>query len=329
MTNTTMRSKAVSLLLLEGVLAGHVFAQCEGKAGFARSACEIQQGAVAPGSPAARANAALSTGFADTIHTDILPASVAPQSFTPLTKLARADDGSFILVGGIFEAYVQSYSLDPGDRFGARPAGYYPAPIKGTRAKAVADILKQAELHPDVTQGDIQALLYMIVGGSDLEAMPPQIQQTAARVMSKEGLKQIQGAIAAQAFQKSLLNMLKERMAKDPRLQAQIAKNNAKQKELDQKFGISEGLKAMQAAGVAAQPLSAAAEIVVLGTWTQMPGDFYLRYLPEGSGRIRVQLLVPDEAISDTPLLFDPTQYLAVYSQAPAQRLGVTMRPAR
>jgi hypothetical protein len=70
---------------------------------------------------------------------------------------------------------------------------------------------------------------------------------------------------------------------------------------------------------------------VARGTWTQMPGGFYVRYLPEGWSRIRIQVMVPEAALEDAdpkaPLTFDPTQYLAVLAQAPAQRLGVTLRP--
>jgi hypothetical protein len=323
-------SRAAARGLIYLAAAATVFAQCEDKTGFAKKACEVQAaGPVAPGS--AVKNDALTTGFADMIHLDTQPATIAPPSFTPLMNLERNKDGAFILLAGFYEAYVQSFSLDPGDRMPGRPAGYYPAPIKGRKAKIIADVLKQAELHPEVGQGEIQALLTTIVSGLDLEAMPPQIQQTAARVMSKEGLQQLQGAIAAKAIQKALLGMLNQRIAKDPKLQQQMAINAAKQREFERLTGLGQAMKDMQALS----PASAlpAGEIVVRGTWAKMPGGFYVRYLPEGFARTKVQVMVPEAVLlSEDPealITFDPVQYLAVYTQAPVQRLGITLRPVK
>jgi hypothetical protein len=329
--NTAMRSKAVTLLLLQSVVAGHVFAQCEDQTGFAKKACEVQAGTAVPGAAGSPRNAPLSTSFADTIHLDTMPATFEPPAFTPLATLKRNADGGFILAPGIYEAYLQSYSLDPGERMPPRPAGFYPAPIKGRQAKIIADVLKQSELHPDVPQGDIQALLLTIVSGITLEAMPPTIQQTAARVMSKEALQQLQGAVAAKAVQKALLNMLNQHLAKDPKLQQQMAINAAKQREFERQTGLGQALKDMQTLNAAASLPTG--EIVVRGTWAKMPGGFFVRYLPEGFARTKVQVMVPDGVTNaegpEALTAFDPTAYLAVYSQAPAQRLGISLRPVR
>jgi hypothetical protein len=333
MTTAIRYSRAAAKGLIYFAAAATVFAQCEDKTGFAKKACEVQAaGPVAPGPGGQAKNDALTTGFADMIHIDTLPATIEPTGFTPLTALKREADGGFILVAGLFEATVQSFSLDPGDRLPARPAGYYPAPIKGRKAKIIADVLKQAELHPEVSQAEIQALLTTIVSGLDLEAMPPQVQQTAARVMSKEGLRQLQGAIAAKAMQKALLNMLNQRIAKDPKLQQQAAINAAKQREFERQTGLGQAMKDMQALNKAEQALPTGS-VVVRGTWAQMPGGFFVRYLPEGYARTKVQVMVPDNLLfsedPDSLITFDPAKYLAVYTQAPVQRLGITLRPVK
>jgi hypothetical protein len=58
-----------------------------------------------------------------------------------------------------------------------------------------------------------------------------------------------------------------------------------------------------------------------------------VRYLPDGYMKTRLQVMVPDEAIAQadpkSPLTFDPTQYLAVLGQAPSERIGITLRPAK
>jgi len=147
-------SRAARCLLAAISAVPFVAAQCENKTGFAKRACEVASHIPQPASGANPSAASskiepLSTTLADAICLDALPANVEPKAFRPLTGLDRTDDGSFILkTTGIFEAYVQSYSLDPGERSPTRVAGFYPAPIKGRRANVIGDVLKQVELHP-------------------------------------------------------------------------------------------------------------------------------------------------------------------------------------
>src|SRR6185437_7161101 len=84
----------------------------------------------------------------------------------------------------------------------------------------------ESELHPDVPQADIQQLLLFIVQGLDLEKMPPAYQQTAMRVMSKESLRQLQGAAMAGAFEKSLMDILNKRIGKDKNAQKVMGEMN-------------------------------------------------------------------------------------------------------
>jgi hypothetical protein len=315
------------MLLMETVLTGQAApAQCENKSGFAKRACEVAAGngaAVNSGLSGSALEkfkgAPLSTDFSDTIHLDTLPPDIEPKAFRPLTGLERTDDGAFILKTGIYEVYAQSYALDVGG--GARVGGFYPAPIKGRRAKVIADVLKQIELHPDVPQSDVQQLLLAIVQGTDLEKMPPPLQQTAAKVLPRETLSLLQGSVVAKAVEKTLLGMINRRLSGG----AQARQNGA---NTDQKNAGGAPTES-NGSGAPSSPDSP----VLRGTWAQMPGRFYVRYLPEGYAKVRLQVIVPDAAMKQAdpaqPLTFDPTEYLAVYAGAPAQRLGISLRPAK
>jgi hypothetical protein len=324
-----MRSTFKFLSVISGsvLFASSLFAQCDNKTGFAKLACQAQANSSAPaGLPPGVGDpktAPISTGLTDAIHLDTLPSTVDPQAFRPLMNLDRTDDGAFILKAGIYEAYVQSYALDAGDVNASKPGGYYPAPIKGKKAKILSALLKYAELHADVSQSDIQQLVWAIAGGVDLEKMNPAVQQTAARVLPQEILKQMQGAAQAKAFQDALMNMLNQRLAKDKTAQQNLGKMNDAMKQIQQ-----------QTAGLTPTFRSEADTDapVARGTWAQLPGGFFVRYLPEGYMKTRVQVVVPDKAIEQAdpkaPLTFDPTQYLAILCQAPGERLGLTLRPA-
>jgi hypothetical protein len=332
--------KSTIIVLLYCIVAAQIAtAQCENKTGFAKHFCEVRKGG--SGSSGSGLNipdldafkgAALTTSFADTIHLGTLPATFEPKAFTPLSKLERTDDGSFVLRAGIFEAYVQSYSFEPGDTNG-RAGGFYPAPIKGRRAKVITDVLKYSELHPDVPQSDIQQLLWAIVGGADLEKMPASVQQTGGRILPPESLAQIQGSVVAKAANKVLMDTLDKWLRRNPQAGQAVAQAKEKAQQTDQAYGISDTIEDLTAAGSSSASFSQAGGLVVRGTWAEMPGGFFVRYLPDGGGRTRVQVIVPGTAIAqadpDKPLLFDPTQYLAVYGQTPPQRLGLSMRPVQ
>ena len=178
-------------MLLPSILTAQTGAPpCADKTGFAKQACEVESGrlSVGPGALSGFKAEPLTTNFSDTIHPDTLPPSIDPKAFEPLSKLPRRDDGAFLVKVGIFEATVQSYSLDPGERNWQRGAAFYPAPIKGRRARVIADVLKQIELHPDVPQDAVQQLLWTIVQGTELEKMPAPMQQMLAIIRKRSFL---------------------------------------------------------------------------------------------------------------------------------------------
>jgi len=319
---------AISVGVSVFLAADLAFAQCDGKSGFALKACEVETGKIGANQSTADRlkGTALSTTFADTVHLDVLPPSVDPKAFRSLKSLNRSDDGSFILKVGIYEASLQSFPLNPGPS-GSLIGGLYPAPIKGTRGKVVADALKQAELHPELGQGDIQQLLSAIVSGVDLEKMQPQVQQTAAALLSPEAMSTIKGSAVAKTVETQIFRWLKGRSGDATEIGRDTTKARAEINTTDQKYDVSKTLDDLQ-------PLQSSDDGPVLrGTWAKMPGGFYVRYLPDSLVKTRFQVIVPEDAGSEdnlkTPLLFDPTRWLAVFAVAPNVRLGITMRAAK
>jgi hypothetical protein len=328
MRMTTTASRVMWVVLGSAFAVQAAFAQCENKAGFARQVCEAESGRGGPGVSPASINGfkseALSTRFSDTIHLDTLPQTVEPKAFEPLRRLDRTDDGSFLLKVGIFEAYLESYALDPGQTASV-VGGMYPAPIKGRRAKVIGAVLKQVELHPEVPQSDIQALLWRIVQGADLEAMPPQVQQTAAIILPRETLLLIKESAVAKMVRNQIFNFPNGRSKMAAEVQRDTVETRREIKDDDQKYQVLGTVEDVQSLQVSSDGP------VVRGAWAQMPGGFYVRYLPDGLTKTRLQVIVPDAAMVQAdpkaPLVFDPTQYVAVGQASPNVRLGLTMRP--
>jgi hypothetical protein len=335
----SLRSKALCVALGAGLAVQAAFGQCDKKTGFARQMCEAQANARANATAnaitgannsvmSAMKSAPLTTSLSDAIHLETLPASVDPKEFAPLLKLERADNGAFILKTGIYEAVLESYTLAFYDDHALRGSAFFPALIKGGRAKVIADILKYAELHPDVPQPLIQNLLSYTVNGTDLQKMPPQTQQAAQKLLPKETLAKLRGAVQAKALENKILIMLGRKVGKDAKTATDITGAIATAKGIDQTYGVTNTVNDMRTGSG-----TFAAGSTEHGAWAQMEGGFYVRYLNEGIVRTRLQVIVPEAAMEQhtdpkKPLTFDPTQYVAVHAGTPAQILGMTLRPA-
>jgi hypothetical protein len=311
---------------------GPAAAQCAGKTGFALQACNVaavtggntSNAGIPPASLAGgKGEPMLSSGLADSITgADTLPGSVDPdlKLFSSLLKLERVDDGAFILKTGMYEAYLQGFSLDANDGGGNRTlGGWVPAPIHGKRGEVVASILKNAELHPDISQGDIQNLLWAVVAGTDLEKMPQNLQQAAVRLLPADLAKSLQGPVEAEKAKQSILGAINNRIKKSP-----LASGAA---------GAAGGVATVLNPGPARSslPPMPAGLGYERGKWVLMPGGFYLRYLPDGASKIRVELLVPEAVGNATthPALFDPPEWVLVYAGSPPLRLGISLRVAK
>lgn len=324
----------ISCITLASVLSIHAFTQCESKTGFARQACEAQAAKTATAvagvgdtALAAVQRQPLSTALADAIHLGTLPPSVEPLEFTPLFTLHRGDDGAFLLHKGIYEAVLESYTLAFYDAGAPRGSAFFPAPIKGSRASVIAAILKYAELHQDVPQAAIQLLLSYTVNGTDWDKMPQAVQRTAAKLLPKEMLLKLKAGAKAKTLENTLLSMLGRKLGSDAKTAKEVGGAIAEEQKLDQQLGIHSTVDALKASSA---PLAAGS--TARGTWAQLPGGFYVRYLPDAAARTRLQILVPEAAMEQAdpnkPLTFDPTQFVAVHVGAPPQTLGITLRPA-
>jgi hypothetical protein len=319
--------KIIILVILGVVLPSQVvFAQCANVPSVLQAACQTGR-AVAGGNTQGSSHEGLNTSFADVIHGQTLDASVNPDNPSPLVELKRANDGSFILQPGIYEAYVQGFSLDPTDGTPvARMDGYLPAPLKGSRAAIVAAILKAGESHPEVTQLQMQMLLFAVVANDGMEKWPQDIKQTAVRLIPKEMVGQLQGSTVNAELKNKALNAVNKQINNNRTLSADMWKFEAKKQALDDKSGglLSSGLSII--GSMHSGKKTAIPDLVARGTWMQMPDGFYLRYLTDLKG-VHVQVAVPEEVVKGgKTVTFDPTQYVAVYGGTPAQRLGISLR---
>ena len=217
-----------------------------------------------------------------------------PKVAMPMSLLPRTPEGGFILEepgNYIFEA--QSYCLKAGsyapdeERGGE---GYLYAPQKGPQADIVRNILERSFSHPEIPQRDIQVLLWAILARTKISDMSPEMQQTAAKLLTAEELFRINGgalglipeALLDKAFAK-LPSQVRQVLEAEARLRGKLTEAQATYEELE-RIAVLFG----------DPPPQEGDREVPRGRWSLHPNGFFIRYFPRGYQEILIELSVPE-----------------------------------
>ena len=337
-------------------------AQCEDKTGWQKVKCQAAQLGRAtqqplPGSgldvlmgPVIRElvspNAQpITTSFADARRSVTLPETFSPGSFEPFAVLGRTQDGAFLLRPGAYEGVFQSYCLHAGTYGPSKGDGYCPAPLLGPKAEMARTILRQSVFHPDVQQHDVQLLLWAIIARADYQHMPPQMQRTASALLPPALLEQLKGGPLSR-LPDTLRQPLERKLQQEiSTLGAPMQRVLRAESDIRQQVSTSATYEVIERTAVLAGliPEDPAAATVPRGIWIQHPQGYFVRYLPEGYSRTKIQVFVPDAAApraraalfvpaaysaadEERPLVFDPSEEVATPANTAAQRLAQSMR---
>jgi hypothetical protein len=288
--------------------------ECDNPTGFMKKVCESKKGSTGD---------ALSAGIGDGPPSEVLPGAVDATGFEKLSKLSRTDTGAFVLTAGLYEADVEAFSLD-GNPAVILTSGFWPVPIRGNRASMIGNLLKNAELHPDLSHADIQDLLTGIAGGISLPDVSEAAQQVAVTLLSKEEVEEL-GGLSKHSESggggKKALDVLMKMAQNNPTVQHM--KNKATQDGLPDLSQIGQGDKKIPAKPVVKPRTLGGGEGIAQGSWVKMPQGFYVRYLAAIPGRVKLQVAVPGGTARTE---FDPTQFLAVSGGFGGTRLGIALR---
>lgn len=216
-----------------------------------------------------------------------------PESFMPLTMLPRTPEGGFILERtGDLEFEAESYCLKAGtygpsgDRGGS---GYLHAPQKGPLADVIRNIIQRAYLHPDISQEDIQILLWAIVARAKFSDLSRENQITAAKILTPQEILRVNGG-ALGLIPDSLRDLAFEKLPPAARrvleaeaeLRSMLTGAQATYEELERVAVLSGD-----------PPTDAEDRQIPSGRWSLHPDGYFIRYFPHGYREIRIELSVP------------------------------------
>lgn len=259
--------------------------------------------------------AAISTSIKDAKY-----AAPEKDGFNPpisdLFTLARTPSHGFILKAGGWGATLQSYCLHAGTHGPSDGDGYLYGPVKGALDKMIMAVSRNSNDHMDIPQRDVQWLIWAMLARTKISDMNPQMQRVAATLLTPQQILDLNGGA---------LGLLSDdriggAFIQQPPLVRQVMEAEARLRN------------AMVAPGTTYEDIE---RIAVLGgdvgrgpgsidcpsgRWSLHPDGYYVRYVPSGYSRTRLEIWVPEgsKAIGKE---FDPATHIAVPADTHRQRL--------
>jgi hypothetical protein len=267
--------------------------------------------------------AAITTNFKDVNRTGMKPPSFHEgETAQPLYLLPKATGGGYKLCAGYYEMTNKSYCLHAGTRGPSTGDGYMLAPVLGPKKEIVTTILKNAENHPNVTQHDIQVLLWAIIARTRLADYSTSIKLTATTLLTPADLIKLEGG-ALGVLPANLVDKAKGQLP--PAIQAVFeAENNIRRLAASGNSTYEEMERYAVLAGIA----PVVDNEFPSGTWALHPDGYYIRYIPSSYSVTKTQIFVPQEVADSKPnLVYDAPKAIACPANTGAQRLIQTNEP--
>jgi hypothetical protein len=127
----------------------------------------------------------ISTSLSDAVYQVPFLDDSDPETFTPTEFLSRGPGGGFALEPGRFELHAESYCLHAGKYVPSVGEGYLYAPLKGPRAEIMGNLLKRSVDHPEITQSQIQTLIWAVLARTRVDDLSSEMQAVAATLLTK------------------------------------------------------------------------------------------------------------------------------------------------
>ncbi len=261
-----------------------------------------------------REEPALSTSFKDAVTGVKYYDDFEPRVDVAMAEMPRGPRHSFMLAPGGYEVVLQSYCLNAGTHGPGRGEGYLYAPLKGSLAGPLGDILDRSCDHPEISQHHVQSLLWAVEAKCKISELAPDLRAVAAKLLTPQQIDQLNGG----ALGKIPPELMDRAMAQAPPELRQAMHARATLRNMFSQampdFGAVE-----QVAVLAGDPPAARGEEVPRTRWSYRSGGFFVRYFPSGYQRTRTQVFVP----ADVDVTRDGRGRIVALSDIDGQRVEV------
>lgn len=214
-----------------------------------------------------------------------------PARTAPMTQLPVTGDGGFIVaLPGVYAMQACSYCLHAGTYGPGSGEGYLYAPLRGSLAGVIQDVLDNSIAHPEIDQHVVQSLIWGIEARSKVAEMPQELREAAQVLLTREQINRLNGGalgmVPEELFDQAFVDVPPEvRMV----LEAQARLRDRLRQEVYD-FEILQEIAVL----AGDPPATEGGPQVPSGRWSWTPEGFFIRYFPNGYSETLVQLYAPE-----------------------------------
>jgi len=215
----------------------------------------------------------------------------APRGFEPLSSQPRGTDGTFRpQYGGDFIIEAESYCLKIGTHGPSRGDGYALVPLKGARAGIIRNILYRAAIHPDISQDDIQTLIWAVLSRTSPADLSAETIRTARALLTPQELLQA-GDGALRPLAQDALDEIVSRLPEDAK---KIIRAEADMRDaLGQAETSYEELQRIAVLAGAAPPQEGG-RVIPNARWSFHPKGYFIRTIHKSYELSVVEISLPE-----------------------------------
>ncbi|MBD3292768.1 MAG: hypothetical protein GF393_07565, partial [Armatimonadia bacterium] len=233
----------------------------------------------------------ISTSFDDAVFGVAVIDGFNPPVTAPMTQLPTTGDGGYIIaLPGVYEYEAKSFCLHAGTYGPGQGEGYLWAPLKGSQAGVVRDILDNYMMYPELAQEEVQSLIWAIQSRAKINKMPDELQDVAQVLLTKKQIRRLNGGALAiipdELMDQAFVDVPDEvRMV----LEAEARLRDRLRQEVYDFDALEE------VAVLAGDPApDEGGPVIPRGRWSFDPSGVFVRYEPHGYSSTTVQLYAPE-----------------------------------
>lgn len=216
--------------------------------------------------------------------------SYNPSQYKAMRLLPRTKTNGFLAQAGDYLFNSQSYCLKAGTHGPGSGDGYLYAPLKGSAADIIQNVLRRSVDHPDIPQRQVQVLLWAIIAQTDLASLPGDRLRVAKTLLSDDEFSRLSRGALGEIPDKLLQRALREL----PPVAQEVFKANARiRSTITRANSTFEDLERI-AVLLGEPPMGENSRNVPVQRWSYNPDGYFVRYLPSGYSKTEMHVTVPE-----------------------------------
>lgn len=205
---------------------------------------------------------------------------------------------SFDLAPGHYRATIRSYCLHAGVYGPTKGDGYQIARLKGAKSSLVRNILDRSAEHPEISQEDVQTLIWGIEAGAKFSSYAPSFQLAVKPILTEAEIAGMEVNVGDLA-RKVVPAELKEIAQTYESLRYKMQSSQLKYDEIES-IAVKTG----------ASPLGLGSKVINTAVWSYIGNGFFLKASPYGYQRTDIEIYRP----SAPEVIYDAKKRVSKYN---------------